>query len=280
MKQYTSRFLKTVACGYLAFPLVYFLVAAVLFNIPAHFCLQILLSPSFYLLSIVAVTTGYGLWEMRRWAWYVFVAANLMIGYENLALLSQYGDTHNKGLTFGVSVVILFLLVYRVAREIRVPYFFPKIRWWESNPRYRLSVPVWVSRSTGEPIEAQILDLSMGGCFVKVRSAVTQDEAIHVKFTVFGCTIECSGVIVWCTQSTVTHPRGIGVKFDRIPRPVRRNLKGVVRRLKKIAAFYRRSRYLMNQDEFMKRLEELESQKPIKIGRPEKDAYGDKVAKR
>ncbi|MCM2321726.1 MAG: PilZ domain-containing protein [Oligoflexia bacterium] len=264
MKSYTSKFLKSVAVFYLGFPVFYIFLCALLFDVPAKNCLGILLAPGFYILSIFAIIVGYALWEMRRWAWYGFIVANILIAYENAVVVNEFGETHHKALAFVASVLLLLLVSLRVSKEIRVPYFFPKIRWWESNPRYRLAAPAKLVRKDGVTIEGQILDLSNTGCFIKLRGELPQDEVVGLSFSIFGCSVDCQGVVVWQTQSTVTNPKGIGVKFLPLFRPQRRALRQIVERLRKIARLYRRSRYLLNQDEFMRRLQEIETKGAVK----------------
>src|SRR3954464_12019221 len=82
LKRYTSRFFKSVALFYVAFPLAYILIVAVLFDVPMSSCVRILLSPLYYAVAFVAVVAGFGLLEMKRWAWYWFVAADILILYE------------------------------------------------------------------------------------------------------------------------------------------------------------------------------------------------------
>jgi hypothetical protein len=235
-----------------------------LFDIPARSCVRVLLSPWYYVLSALAISVGYGFWEMRRWAWYLFVTTNILICYQNAVMVNDHGETHHKALSFAFSLLLLGLVTYRVAREIRVPYFFPKIRWWESDPRYRLSVPARLERTELSGLTCDILDLSMGGCFIKLRSDVPQDETVTLTFTIFHVPVRCTGTVVWRTQSTVTHPKGVGIKFGELDRDQRRALRVITRRLKRISDFYKRSRYLLNQEEFVKRLQELEST-PAKV---------------
>ena len=258
MKRYTSKFLKSVAAFYLGFPVTYLIACAVLFDIPLVNCGRILLSPTYFIIALLGIAVGYGLWEMRRWAWYLMFVTNIMVSYQNAVLVHDYGETHHKVLAYIASLLILAAVMHRVSKEVRVPYFLPKIRWWESNPRYRLSVPVRVLQGA-HAVDAEILDLSIGGCFIKLRSDLHQDEAVSLDFTVFGMLIRCTGVVVWRTQSTVTHPRGVGVKFTLTDRAQKRTLRQVNQRLAKIASLYRRSRYIMSQEDFLKRLEELES---------------------
>ncbi len=262
MKRYTSKFLKSTAVGYLAFPLVYLVAAALLFDIPAPNCMRILLSPTFYLLSGISMLAGYGFWEMRRWAWYVFLFSIALTLYANAILAADYGESHHKGVAFFVGLVALGGLVFRVGREVRVPYFLPKIRWWESDPRYKLSVPAHLVRSgDGARLDCEILDISGSGCFLKLRVELIQDENVMVEFTMFGHAMSCAGAVVWRTQSAVTHPKGIGVKFAGLGKPQKRTLRAVTERLRRISSLYTSSRYLMSQEEFMRRLTELQTTK-------------------
>ncbi len=264
MKEHTSRFLKALALFYMGFPIAYILSCAMLFDIPARSCVRVLLSPWYYILSSLAIVVGYGFWEMRRWAWYLFVIVNLLIVYQNAVMVNEYGETHHKALSFIFSIIVLGLIVYRVAREVRVPYFFPKIRWWESDPRYRLSVPAKLECAGTSLFSGDILDLSMGGCFMKLRTDLKQDEKVVLSFSIFQVSVRCEGTVVWRTQSTVTHPKGVGIKFFELDRDQKRALKIITRRLKRISDFYKRSRYLLNQEEFVKRLQELENT-PVKM---------------
>ncbi len=243
----------------MGFPLLYIILVATSFNIPISGCARLLLSPMYYLVTGVAVLTGYGFWEMQRWSWYVFWAAQGLIAYGNAIIASEYAESHHRLFIFIVSLVMQGVLGLRVGREILVPYFFPRIRWWENNPRYKLSVPVSVRRQSGESTSAEVLDLSVVGCFLKSRVISTVGEKINLEFQMYGQTIQVSGTVVWDAMSTVTHPKGIGVIFDQTSRDQRKLLRAVYARMNRIASIYRKYRYWMEPIEFEKILSELES---------------------
>lgn len=258
LKRYSTKFLRSAAYAYFFFPVIYLLATILLFDIPLSHVVKILLSPTFYLFSLIGILTGYGLFEMRWWAWYVFLANQVMIVYANAVISSSFGESHHKAIAFFVTVFFSGLFIFRVARELRVPYLLPKIRWWENDPRYRLSAPTEIQRGNGSEIKGDILDVSMGGCFIKLRDELSQDESVQLNVHIFGMNVKLVGSVVWRTQSTVTHPKGIGVKFGPHTKNERRALKAITLRLKKIAYLYRSSRYLMSTDEFAKRMEELQ----------------------
>jgi uncharacterized membrane protein (DUF2068 family) len=261
VKQYTTRFYKAIALFFLSAPILQVLIAAVFFDIPLHLCVSILLSPFYYVVTFIAVIAGYGLWETQRWSWYCFVLAQALIIYENAVFVSNYGESHHKVFAFIFYLLVQALFFVRVGEEIRVPYFFPKIRWWESNPRLKLSVPATLVRASGLEISGSILDLSVMGCFLKTKDELQLNEKVTLKSNLYGQDLSCTGSIVWCAQTSVTHPHGVGIKFDLLPKPQRRVLRLITHRLKRISAFYRRSRYLMSQDEFIAELDRLEKHK-------------------
>jgi hypothetical protein len=244
----------------MGFPIAYVVIAALLFDMTFASCIHLLLSPMFYIVSLIAVFSGWGLWEMHRWAWYILSVANIAILYQTAVVMNQYSESHQRLTAFLLSVLTILLLFLRVSKEIRVPYFFPKIRWWESDPRYRLAVQSEITRKVSEEkLNGEILDLSTTGCFIKTRIELKTDEPISVQFELFKLPVQCDGIVVWKSGSTVTHPKGVGVKFSSPERQAKRHLRMMTKRLKAIAQLYRTSRYLVTSEEFGRKLEELES---------------------
>lgn len=258
MKNYTTKSLKCIAGCYITFPILYLVSCALLFDVPARSLMRLSLSPSFYVISGLAIAAGLGLWEMKRWAWYVFLISNVATGYYTALTAAEFGESHYRVLGFILTVAVQVFFIFRIAVEVKVPYFLPKIRWWESDPRYKLIVPVKIKRNDSTEYDGEILDLSLSGCFIKLKQDLLEDETIQISFSVFKETMSCSGSVVWRTQGAVTHPKGLGLKFTPLSKPEKKLLKGITARLKEMAALYRTSRYLMSQEEFLEKMEELQ----------------------
>lgn len=235
MKRYTSRLLRFIAFLHLAFPVAYLVPAALLFDIPAVRVAAILISPVFYAVSMLAMAAGYVLLEVRSWAWHLFVLSSLVNTYYTAFILVNEGTIPHKFLAFVVAAVLVCAFAYQVTRELRVPYFSPRIRWWETNPKFRLYLPVLVLADMGRPSEGRVMDLSGRGCFIKLREAVPRDSKVRLKFSLLSQTFDVTGTVVWNAESGVTHPRGVGVKFDSVERENRKRLRALSRRLRKLA---------------------------------------------
>jgi len=269
LKRHLSRIYQLIVLFYLGFPVTYLALLAGLYNIPGSDLTKILLQPSYYLLSVIGVVTGWALWSAKRWGWYFMRALHLAMAYTSVVFLVHYGQTSHAVVAFFMSVALIWLLDRRLSSELRVPYFMPQISWWESNPRFKIKIPVKVTGQRGEVLEGTILDLSMSGCFIKMRPEIPEESQVQVECNLFGRTWKAEGAVVWQTFGAVTYPRGLGIRFTDVQRPMRRVLKVATIRLKRLSLLYRRGRYLLSEEELQKAIAKLNA--PVSSQHGEKD---------
>ena len=236
MRNYVSRVLRLISVVYLAMPVVYPTWLWAFFDIPTSRVISFSLSLLYWLILGTCVMAGYGLWCMTRWSWYVFLAANILIVYETAFIAATFGDSHSSGLALLLTALIVFVFLVRIGSELRVPYFLPNIRWWESDPAKKIAIPTLIMLGQKD-VEGEIVDLGMSGCYVKSAGDFRMHEKIALRFSLFGRELEVIGFVVWCALSTVTHPKGVGVKFDFLAKPNRRWLKASLRKIKKMSVF-------------------------------------------
>lgn len=269
MKQHVSRIYRILTWFYLIFPVSFLILLGLLYNIPGPDLTKILLQPSYYLLSVLGMVTGWALWSVKRWGWYALRALHLAMIYTSIVLLVHYGQTEHSVAAFFVSVLLVWALDRRISSELRVPYFMPQISWWESNPRFQIRIPAKVRGKRGEQLDGTILDLSMSGCFIKVRPEIPEGETVQIECTLFGRPWKADGLAVWQTFGAVTFPRGLGVRFLELPNAERRALKAATIRLRRLSLLYRRGRYLMGEEELQKTLAKLNA--PLPSGQGDHD---------
>lgn len=273
MKSFVSRSYRLVVLIYAAFPLLYPLFILFVFEITVGQLATILLSLGFWMVSIVAGITAYGLWDARRWAWYLFILLNAMITYFSAVLVTAHGNADNRLLALLGQYAIQLILLLRIRSELRVPYYIPRIRWWESNPAYKVAFHCEILSPHQDPVKGDILDFSYLGCFVRTMGHFRQNELISVKVNLFGQAFLLPAYVVWRAGEAVTHPKGVGLKFLSRKRGERRALLAAHKRFREIFRLFASSRYLYSPEEFNERLVAL-FEKPLKLKRPTSESNG------
>lgn len=270
-----SRTLALLAKLWISLPVSYLIYAGFFLGLGPEDFLKVLLNPFYWFVGAIAVVAGNGLLRIHWYGWYLFIFSNLLVLYETASILTFYSHSEHKFFGFIGMIALQGVLLHLVAREVRVPYFFPRIRWWESDPRYRLSVQARIIRKDGGEMEGEIMDISLGGCFVKTHAYFANDETVTLEFSLFERPMKCTGCVVWKTESRVTHPSGIGVKFDVLGKEEMLALKQATRKLQQLSRVYTQATRERNWEEYLQRERNYQG-RPLKARLPQpKSATGD-----
>lgn len=260
-RTYSSKTLRAIAYVWLSFPLTFLVYAATVLALNMTGIVKVILSPGYWFVTIVSIIAGIGVLRIHWYGWYMFLFSNILITYETAVDLVHYSTGELKVAAFLLTIAMQVLVIYIVGREIRVPYFFPRIRWWESDPRYKLSVQTRLVREDKSEVEGEIMDLSLGGCFIKTHAYFVPDELVDLNFSLFERPLLCTGRVVWRTESTVTHPKGIGVKFEPLTKDNAVCLKQATQKLKKLAQVYSQMTREKNWQEYLQREQRYQGRK-------------------
>lgn len=147
---------------------------------------------------------GIAIFMMRRWSYAVFLVAQLWALYSNFnhwregsSTLSFTGFLLVQGL--GVVLVSYFLLP-----AVRKTYFDPRMRWWESKPRYPLKADAEVEFEEGKchGTVGQLLNLSEGGAFFAFPEEISMGRLLTLHFAVLGMPFEVKARVVHIREAT------------------------------------------------------------------------------
>jgi Tfp pilus assembly protein PilZ len=261
---------KLLAFGYvwLGFPAIFLIYSALIFQVDLGGVAKIFLSPSFWVMSTIAIFTGYAIKTVQWYAWHLFVGTNAFLTYEVAVVLLYFSEAKYKFALFLCTLGIQGIIIYLVKNEIRVPYFSPSIRWWESDPRYKLNIKTNLRRmakgsvvASNEIENVEIVDISRGGCFLKTNTPYEIDSQIQLEFELFEKQIKSQGIVVWSTDSTITHPKGVGVRFINLDKPTLAILKKSSHRLKQMAQTYTQLVRAKNWQEYLEREKQFQARK-------------------
>ncbi len=177
--------------------------------------------------TVIAYIAGYGIFRVRLWGWWYFLLIMLsVVGWNIWAFASAPFHTTVYQAAFyvftGFSLGLVFLLLFR---EIRAPYFNPRLRWWQTPPRYAVTIECPLGK---------ILDIAIGGVFIESDLERELGGSETLRFTAFDQEVEVEGSIVWVCPGGETKPKGFGLKFLEVPPPARKGLKLITKELKKL----------------------------------------------
>ncbi len=232
------RFVNCLAYVLWSFPLTYIPLLGVFYNLSPHFMFSIFFSLYNVTHSAIAISTAFALYRMKPYAWHFYVFHSLLMLAEQFWVGLGYGQSNFVAVPLAFSSIFILAVLYILKLELRVPYFSPKIAWWESDPRYKISVPAQMA-CTDHFYRGDIMDISASGCFIKTKDPMKVDQVVQIKFSLFDHKFECNGRVVWRTESGVTHPKGVGVRFLGLEKSVHADLRDTVKKLKTLSRKYK-----------------------------------------
>jgi hypothetical protein len=182
------------------------------------------IKPQVWALNVLLLMSGFALIKVRTWTHMLASVTLVLVLIYNIATWEKL--LFLGPATFGLMIVasiIASAVLY--SRQFRKPYFNPRLRWWETSPRYQARLSVRITHaSEGETHPAEILDISRSGIFVSIESnpelPIGEEHRI-----VLPTGIEVRAQIVRRT------PAGYGFRFVRMGWAERAQIKSFLRQL-------------------------------------------------
>lgn len=155
---------------------------------------------------VVPVVAGIMIYICKRWSFYGYLAC-LAVAF----LVSLYGFSTDVSLLnfvylVGVLLVDFVLVAYFMVPAVRQIYLDPRLRWWESAPRYRADFEAEV---VGNGL-GQVVNISEGGLFFKSAAELADHAVIDIKFSYQSQSYLVKGVVVHHRNMGV---HGYGIQF-------------------------------------------------------------------
>jgi Tfp pilus assembly protein PilZ len=232
------RTINLIAYLLWTFPVSYALLMGAFYNLPFSRIVSMFFSFPYLVHSVIAVFAGWALYRMRPYAWHIYVFHSVVMIVEQFYVAYRYAENHIVEVPLLFTSATIGILLWLLKAELRVPYYSPKIAWWESDPRYKISVPATMT-CADHFYQGDIMDISASGCFIKTKDPLKVDQEILIKFSLFDHRFECTGHVVWRTESGVTHPKGVGVRFSSMEKTIQGELRQTVKKLKSLSRKYK-----------------------------------------
>jgi hypothetical protein len=210
-------------------------VGNILFNaylskVPLPLYFQALLLPqnrvTLLIFTLVPILGALLIFLCRKWSWMAYVA--LMIVPVSYSLL-EYSKNATTVMALGLAFFffINFLVVgYFLKPAVRRLYFDPRMRWWETKPRYKADFQCQVELEDKQ-FWVEIKNISEGGAFLEALQEFNEGDHLKLYFKDPAGVIALNGEVVYRRNAK---PLGYGFKFDKASSRDSR-LKSLIRKL-------------------------------------------------
>ncbi len=194
---------------------------------------SLLVVPTNYLalfdMVVPSLIAGFAVYSVKKWSYPVFLVCMAWLTYQMLSTFSPHIRFSLLLLTIILPMIINILYVsYILLPNVRAAYFDPRLRWWETKPRYIFSTEMSIEEN-GKLTAAQITNISEGGIFAIVSVPVEPNTVVNLKFVILENPIELKAKIVYRKPDGASH----GLQFFEMNRNQKLLMKKTIAKLAK-----------------------------------------------
>jgi hypothetical protein len=121
------------------------------------------LNPAPAVISTLLCIAGLSIIFVRRWAWWLGMLALSSLCIYNIVLIS-YSFSDDPITRVIATIGSIGLLVLLFFSDFKQPFFNKRLRWWESETRYVVRIPVKIQ---GSEKHALLVDISKSGLYLE-----------------------------------------------------------------------------------------------------------------
>jgi hypothetical protein len=199
----------------------------------------------FYILGL-PIVMGAAVYAMKKWSYAVFALGATWM------LIENFEQVHSGQMPLSVALALylgnLGFVGYFLLPQVHAPFMNPKLRWWESKPRFIVDWPCRVASDTPESVSGRVEDYSEGGVFAVFDQPLEgfqtgTMQSLRIGVRAFNIPDEILSVWVKVVFSRPSGTgRGYGFQFVETDVEIRRKFKRISRDLKKSGAPFRYNR--------------------------------------
>lgn len=163
-----------------------------------------------WLIFIGPFVAGIAIYACKKWSFFVYlvsITALFIFSYSGYLSKADSISLLPVILVYIVNIVVVSYFLIPAVREI---YFNPRLRWWESQPRYRCDIPCGWSQDS-RSASGTVGNFSINGLFLKSEAFPDDESEASVKMSLG------NGEEVLFKGNVILHGRqdaiGFGFKF-------------------------------------------------------------------
>jgi len=170
---------------------------------------------------------GVALFVIKRWSLPLFFTMELLVGYDYFVRYSQVPGENTMFLVFGILALNLAIVSYFLIPAVWEIYYNPRLRWWESKPRFRVVIPATLE-GTWDSAPCTIVDISEGGAYIQTKKKIELNKPVTLVIKLFEAELKIAGEAIHFGDCQLN---GVGMRFieknPEINRQIEKFMEGV-----------------------------------------------------
>ena len=165
---------------------------------------------------------GFAILCVKKWSLPAFLLAQAIVIGDFIFKVptfyqsGQYGIIISSGIFYLINII---MVTYFLGSSLKIAYLNPKVRWWESRPRYAVNFP---GKSDFEKLV--ISDISLTGAYITTEEVPLSEFLLSFEVDSDKVAIQCQPV----HEIKLYEKNGCGVKFIK---PDKKLLKKIINKL-------------------------------------------------
>ncbi len=198
-------------------PVFYIIVAAIIYRIsvPAAFNEIWALTPElrkFEIFFLPLVLGGLVLMT-KKTGYYVVILGTIYLIVRGVMEFVASNETDPVFPIVISNIVCLVVVATLLRPKTRSVYFNPRLRWWETSPRYIVAFAASVTRIGGQPMKATMQNIATGGAGLETAdTGYLNNEIVDLQFQHEGESYALKSKVVW-EKSSGTGRQYVGIQW-------------------------------------------------------------------
>lgn len=158
---------------------------------------------------IFPILAGYFIYQCKKWSLLSYLLCMIVLFMNSYMNYVTRSGTMSLTSLIVIYIFNILVVVYFMVPSVRTIYWDPKVRWWESSPRYKTSTVVRF-KFKDKIYEAIMDNFSISGVFILSDFIPGHDEFVSLNFEYDGVVYEFNGQVVNHSNARLN---GFGVKI-------------------------------------------------------------------
>ncbi len=186
-----------------------------------------------WIILILFPIVGVGIYMVRKWGWYLFLAFSALLIFYNIFVYKYLNQNYT------LETVLLFILIITAVsalflrKSVYAPYFNPRLRWWEAAKRFRVNLEAFLVTKE-RSFACTTLDISETGCFLELQDDIPLGSRVMVEFKCGAFEISAAGKVVHKRAGTGGQHPGYGIMFQALAQETKEKIRKLILYFEKI----------------------------------------------